>query len=104
MAHQTATLKHSPAQPQRMLAPGPLPLHLTTALCAWLSLPIVWPNLKNASAASKPFALPQLENLRALAANKLAHNPDFETALAAEAARRARRFMAGIVAYQNHPA
>jgi poly(3-hydroxyalkanoate) synthetase len=59
--------------------------------------------LKNASPGSKP-APPELQKLRALAANNLTNDPGFATALTAEAARRARRFVAGVNAYQTHPA
>jgi class III poly(R)-hydroxyalkanoic acid synthase PhaC subunit len=59
--------------------------------------------LKNASRNSSTDQ-PELQKLRALAANPLTNDPLFKNVLTAEAARRARRFVAGVTAYQNHPA
>ena len=86
--------------------PRPLSLHLMTALSVWLSSPTAPLNLKNTwkssnrgSITSNPKSAGQLEKLRAV--QNLA-NPEFDLALRREAIRRARRFIAGIKAYQNH--
>src|SRR5262249_21164498 len=91
------------ANPRRRPRQGPRPLglHLMTALCPSLSLPIAWPNLKNVSTSSKPEALEKLLKLRALHPSP---NPAIDTALAKEAVARPRRFIAGVKAYQHHPA
>jgi polyhydroxyalkanoate synthase len=72
-----------------------------TALCASLSLPIVWPQLRNVSPALNPEAQARLQKLLALQPGP---NPAFDAALAQEAILRARRFIAGIKAYWRHPA
>lgn len=86
--------------------PRPLLLHLMTALCVWLSLPIAWRNLNNISPSlssnlTNPEPLARLKNLRGAQSEP---DPAFLAALNDEAVRRARRFMTGIRAYQNHPA
>ncbi len=87
--------------------PRPLHLHLMTALCVWLSWPIVrpglratLPNLKNASANPDPDMLRRLENILEKTGTQ---NPALDRALAGEAVARARRFIAGIRAYRHHP-
>jgi polyhydroxyalkanoate synthase len=72
-------------------------LHLTTTLSALLSLPSVWPNLKNASPDSRPSSLSRLSELSA-------QHPDLAPYLTREMAVRARQFMNGVALYRQHPA
>ena len=83
------------------LGPQPLALHLATTLCAWLSLPIMWPSLKNASPSLKPDIAARKQKLDALLAPV---NPEFQQALAREAVARASRFLQGVRAYRRHDA
>ena len=94
------------------MGPRPLPLHLTTALCVWLSLPIGWQRLKNGSANSNPALSPKLAaSLAKILQNPQLQNrttpsepnPDFDAALASEAARRTRAFIKGVQRYQKSP-
>lgn len=71
-------------------------LQLSMTLSALLSLPSVWPNLKNASAVSKCGTLARLADLSA------AHS-DLAPYLTREMLLRARAFMSGVSLYREHP-
>lgn len=86
--------------PQRT-GPRPLPLHLMMGLCASLSLPSMLPSLRGASPNSNPASPALPPKLQALL--DATNNPEFEAALNHEAVTRARRFIAGIRAYRDHP-
>ncbi len=98
-------------------------MHLMTALCVWLSWPIAQRSWKTASASLNAASPPPSQradsasqnplhqvlkspalakNLQKLHAVQNLANPAFEDALLKESVARARRFIAGIKAYQNH--
>ena len=66
-----------------------------------LSLPIVWPGLKNGLPGSTPAVQARLKRLNQQV-NPL--NPEFEQALATASITQARTFLGGIKAYRHHPA
>lgn len=90
--------RHPPIREPRP-GPRPLPLHLMTALSSWLSLPIVWPNLKNASSSSNPELSQRLKRVA-----ETGQSPEFEHALAEAALLRSHAFLKGIKTYRHHPA
>ncbi len=87
---------------QPRLGPRPFGQHLMTALNVWLSLPLVWPSLKNASPGWNPEAQARLQRLGGLWNNP--SDPVFIEALGQEAVARSRAFLAGVRAYRAHPA
>ena len=86
--------------PDRRLAPRPLPAHLAAAMMLWLSSRAALPILKNASPpSSKPG-----ERLRALAVEIDAFGHDsVAAALDREIAHRAASYLTGLEAYREHP-
>ena len=85
----------------RPLAPRPLPLHLTSAMTAWLSSRAALPYLRSAWPRSKP----ELEAARAALAERLAGvAPDrLGAAVDRELARDADAFLRGLETYRHHP-
>lgn len=105
---QTPTPAHHPAQaPACRLGPRPLPLHLMTALYASLSLPVVWRNLKNASASLRPNKnaepLQKLQNLLVENLSLPALENIFDAALRDIAFSDAHYFLSGVRQYQTCP-
>lgn len=102
-------------QPDRRLAPRPLPLHLATAMNGWTSSRGALPLLNGNSPIWRPEVTPALSALQAAlaAASPLAGpaapgspNPadgPFAAAVEAEVARRLAALAAGIRAYRDHP-
>lgn len=87
-------------QPDRRLAPRPLPAHLASAAMLWLSSRAALPI---SSSASPPSSDPA-RRLRALAAEIDAFGPDSVAgALDFEIARRAGLYLAGLEGYRRHP-
>jgi poly[(R)-3-hydroxyalkanoate] polymerase subunit PhaC len=86
--------------PDRALAPRPLPAHLASATTFWLSSRAVLPFLKNVLLRSSV----EGERLRALAdeIDLLGLEP-FAKAVDDEIIRRAMSYLAGIEAYRRHP-
>lgn len=89
----------SPLQPDRRLAPRPLPAHLASAMLLWQS--------SRAGLASLSAGLP-LSNGPSLAAERLRelaqHAPaNLSAALGCEVSRRAELFLHGVEAYRGHP-
>ncbi len=84
-------------EPMRPLQRHRAGLHMATTLSALLSLPSVWPSLKNALPSLSPAPLARLAELSA------AH-PDLAPYLTREMALRARDFMKGVALYRDHPA
>jgi len=92
-----------PHTPPKRQNPHPLhrhraALHMGTTLSALLSLPSVWPSLRNASPNLKP-TQPSLRRLAELSAN----HPELTPYLTREMALRARNFMQGVSLYRAHP-
>ena len=92
--------QHQPA-PQQRTGPRPLAMHLMMGLCASLSLPFMLPSLRNASPDSKPANLALPQKLQKIL--EATNDPEFDAALGREATNRARKFIAGIRAYREHP-
>jgi polyhydroxyalkanoate synthase subunit PhaC len=89
-----------PGNPDRRLAPRPLPVHLAAATLLWLSSRAALPILKRASLPSSgPGA-----RLRGLAAEIDAFGYDsVVSALDRELANRAGSYLAGLETYRRHP-
>src|SRR5215469_2111673 len=86
--------------PDRRLAPRPLPAHLAVAMMLWLSSRAALPILKNASPPSSKAG----ERLRALVAEIEALGRDsVAAALDREIAHRAASYLTGLEAYRRHP-
>jgi polyhydroxyalkanoate synthase subunit PhaC len=86
--------------PDRRLAPRPLPAHLTAAMMLWLSSRAALPCLKNVSSPSSAVG----KRLCALAAEIDACGRDNVTeALDREIADRAASYLAGLETYRRHP-
>ena len=86
--------------PDRRLAPRPLPAYLAAAMMLWLSSRAALPILKNASPPSSKAG----EQLRALAAEIAAFGHDsVAAALDREITHRAASYLAGLEAYRGHP-
>ena len=91
-------------QPDRRLAPRPLPAHLTSAAGLWLSSRIALPFSNSVSPLSNSAANKAAGRLRALADEIAAFGYDrVADALDAEIARRAAAYLAGLAAYRRHP-
>jgi polyhydroxyalkanoate synthase len=87
-------------QPDRRLAPRPLPVHLASAAGLWLGSRIALPFLSSVSLPSNRAG----DRLRALAAEIGAFGSDeVAAALDAEIGRRAASYLAGLEAYRAHP-
>lgn len=91
--------------------PHPLPLHLGLASLIWLSWPLLWQHLQNASLNSKPDAQPTLwhPNLQQKAARLAAASAKLPSetwtlALAAEGLRRYGDYLKGLKNYRAQPA
>ncbi len=93
MDHQTPPL---PQQTLRPLQRHRAALHMATTLSALLSLPSVWPSLKNVSQSSNNTPLARLSELSAAHA-------DLAPYLTREMLVRARGFMTGVTQYRDHP-
>ncbi len=100
-------LKKTRPQEKKMLLQEPPPLlrplqrhratlHMATTLSVLLSLPSVWPSLKNASQSSNSTPLTRLSELSAAHA-------DLAPYLTREMLRRAHSFMKGVALYRDHP-
>jgi polyhydroxyalkanoate synthase len=104
--------QQNPPAPRR-LAPRPLPLHLMTAMTAWLSsraaLPVLMSDWLRSRPESTAPATPQFSPKLAAAARELVGlladaQPDaFADALDRELRDRADVFLRGLEAYRHHP-
>jgi polyhydroxyalkanoate synthase len=94
----------SPPRPGRM-GPRPLPLHLLSAMTAWMSSTAALSFSKGASPLSNPMRAPALASAaQALAEQLAAVAPDdFAAAVDRELRGQADVFLRGIEAYRHHP-
>lgn len=84
--------------------PRPLPLHLMSAIGAWLSSRAAWPMLKSGLLPWRPeFALQGASLGLALSALDNGKSEAFAAALDDELIARAETFLAGLEAYRRHP-
>jgi polyhydroxyalkanoate synthase subunit PhaC len=95
----------APRAQSSRLGPRPLPLHLLSAMTAWMSSTAALSFSNGGSPLSKPMRAPELANAaQALAGQLAAVAPeDFAAAVDRELRGQADAFLRGIEAYRHHP-